>query len=119
VWDVAVVFGFPLLVVAMAFGYAAFTRYLRYKERLAMIERGLVPPERDDDDDDDGDYAGRAKRDATSPITTTLVGVAITLGLLTLGPGPWLIGGLVPTAYGVALIIRDMIAEKKKQEEGE
>src|SRR5690606_7967829 len=114
-WDVAMVFGFPLIVVALAFGYAGFNRYLRYRERMAMIERGIAPPQRDDDDE----APTRALRDKSSPITVTLVGVAITLGLLTLGPGPWLIGGLVPTAYGCALLIRDMIGGKKKQEEGE
>lgn len=112
VWDMAIVFGFPLLIVALAFGYAAYTRYLRHKERMAMIERGIAPSDRSDDDEE----PARTAREQWSPITVTLVGVAITLGLLTLGPGPWLIGGLVPTAYGCAMLIRELRAEKKRDD---
>ncbi len=115
-WDVAVVFGLPLLIVGMSFGYAAYTRYLRHKERMAMIEKGIAPPQRHDDDEED---SGWARKEKASPITITLIGIAITIGLLTLGPGPWIIGGLVPTAYGCALLIREMREEKKKDEGAE
>lgn len=80
-----------------------------------MIERGIAPSERSDDDEE----PARTAREHWSPITVTLVGVAITLGLLTLGPGPWLIGGLVPTAYGCAMLIREMQAEKRKRDADE
>lgn len=113
-WDVAVVFGFPIIIVALALGYAAFHRFLRHRERMAMIEKGMMPA-----DWDEQEAARRTGRDATSPVTITLVGIAVTLGLLTLGIGPWLIGGLVPTAYGCALLIREMRAESKDKHEGE
>lgn len=116
-WDVLIVFGFPFLIAALAFAYAGFNRYLRHRERMAMIERGIVPPDVDPDGDDE---PGRRSDGTTSPVTITLIGVAITLGLLTLGPGPWLIGGLVPTAYGCALLIRELREgrnERKDREE--
>jgi len=110
--DVVAVFGFPFLVAICAIAYAAFRQYLKHKERMAMIEKGLVPP-----DWERGDGAGADSRiGQASPITVTLVGVAITLGLLTLGVGPWLIAGLVPTAIGCAMLIQQMLKESKNKE---
>lgn len=112
--DIAIVFGFPLIIVALGIGYAAFRRYLRHRERMAMIEKGIAPAEWEQDE-----AARRFNRDAASPMTVTLVGVALTLGLLTLGVGPWLLGGLVPTAYGCAMLIREMREDAKKKSEDE
>lgn len=111
--DVVAVFGFPFLIAICGIAYAAFRRYLKHKERMAMIEKGLVPPdmERGEGDDFAGFRTGQA-----SPITVTLVGVAITLGLLTIGVGPWLIGGLVPTAIGCAMLINQILRESKDKE---
>lgn len=106
-----VVFGFPLLVVALAMAYAAYQRHLQHKERMAMIEKGIAPPV-SAREDGWGSYRGGGTR---SGVTTTLVGVAITLGLLTIGKGPWLIGGLVPTAVGCAMIIQQLADDKKRK----
>lgn len=115
-WDIAIVFGFPFMIAALAFAYAGFNRYLRHRERMAMIERGLVPPEVEENHDEGG---RRTRWENTSSITITLVGIAITLGMLTLGSGPWLIAGLVPTAYGCAMLIRDLQARKEEKEKKE
>lgn len=109
-WDVLLVDAFPFLIIVVLFGYAAFSRYLRYRERMALIERGIVPPESEEDEPETRGYKASA-------ITITLIGIAVTIGLLTLGPGPWLIGGLVPTAYGCALLIRDIWAKKREEKE--
>lgn len=112
--DLIVVFGFPLLIVALALAYSAYQRNLKHKERIAMIEKGIVPadweqpaPERE------------YKRGSSSPVGVTLVGIAITLGLLTIGVGPWLIGGLVPTAVGCAMLIQQLIEESRKKRDEE
>ena len=107
--DFAIVMGLPFVLAAMGIAYAAFRSYLKHRERMAMIERGLVPPE--PDSDDDGCAASGPSR--TSPVTLTLVGIAITLGLLTIGIGPWLIGGLVPTAIGCGMLINQMLKESR------
>jgi|GEM_PF-5845849 len=103
------------LVVALALGYAAYTRNLRYLERRAYYEalaRGAVmaPPPRDPWDGPDpaappavGQPAGPRRRLLAGMITAA-VGAALLLGLLTLGVGPWLLGGLVPLFVGLALI---------------
>ena len=113
-WDIALVLGFPFIVAICGIGYAAFRRYLKHKERMAMIERGLVPPEFEIDEE------ARVYRSyQASPVAVTLIGVAITLGLLTLGIGPWLIGGLVPTAVGCAMLINQLRNEAAEKAENE
>lgn len=112
--DLIVVFGFPLLIVALALAYSAYQRNLKHKERMAMIEKGLVPT-----DLEPPEIACEYRRSSLSPVGVTLVGIAITLGLLTIGVGPWLIGGLVPTAVGCAMLIQQMIEESKKKRDGE
>lgn len=115
-FDLAVVavFGFPLVIVALGLLYAAFHRYLQHRERIAMIEKGILP-----DDWEKEKLPRKAAENSTSPVVITLVGVAVTLGLLTIGIGPWLIGGLVPTAYGCALLLKQMRDEKKPRDESE
>lgn len=112
-FDVVAIFGFPFLVAICGIAYGAFRSYLKHKERMAMIEKGIVPPDARDED------GAGDRKDKASPITVTLVGVAITLGLLTLGFGPWLLGGLIPTAIGCAMLIGQMRSESAKDDQGE
>lgn len=85
-------------------------RYLEHRERMSMIERGLVPPTR-------GRQARRGSGLLRGGLITMSVGVAVTVGLYNLGYllpppfsavpdrfGPWLLPGLIPTAVGLALI---------------
>ncbi len=86
-------------------------RYLEHRERMSMIERGLVPPA----------LGGRQVRRGSGllrgGLITMSVGLAVTVGLYNLGYllpapfsavpdrfGPWLLPGLIPTAVGLALI---------------
>jgi len=112
-FDLAVIFGFPFLIAASGIAYAAFRTYLKHKERMAMIEKGLIPP--DWEKEDDGPHINLQGHGG--PVVVTLVGVAITLGLLTIGIGPWLLGGLIPTAIGCALLINQMIKESKESKQ--
>lgn len=98
-------FLFPLMVVALVFLLVVALRYISHRERMAMISRGLVPP---------GEH-----REAETPqaalrggLITTMVGLALVLGLLTLGIGPWLLGGLIPLFYGVAKIIIYLLTDQ-------
>lgn len=109
--DMAIVFGFPFLIVLAWIAHSTFRSYLRHKERMAMIEKGMVPPDVQDDDE-----PHERRTEKSSPITVTLVGVALTLGLLTLGVGPWLLGGLIPTAIGCAMLINQIRKEADKTE---
>lgn len=112
---VLAVFLLPAVIVAMVIGFAAYQRYLKHKEWMAMINQGIIPPEVER-----GSAIERPTRaGASTAIIVTLVGVAITLGLSTLGMGPWLIGGLVPTAIGCALLIGQFFGESKEKKRDE
>lgn len=110
-WEVFTVVGFPFMIAALGIAFAAFRRYLKHKEWMAMIEKGIVPPDWARED-----VASQVFRHTqSSPIVVTLIGVALTLGLLTIGIGPWLIGGLVPTAIGCGMLIHQMIKESEEK----
>lgn len=104
-------FGFPAVIVLAGMAYAAFHRYLKHKEWMAMIQQGLVP------EDLDRKFTREWKASTGSAVTLTLIGIAITIGLLTLGIGPWLIGGLVPTAIGCGLLISQLLNESKAKKD--
>lgn len=95
-------------IFLIVFGFAAFVRYLRYKETLALAERGLVRPE----------PSPRNGKDTLRwGVIITAVGLALCLGLYPLGflnsfgsrfPlyfGPWMLLGLIPTFFGLGLIL--------------
>lgn len=112
--DLLIVFGFPLVIVALSFAYSAYQRHLRHKERMALIEKGIAPAEWSETEEEQPWRSSR-RSSTSSGVGVTLVGIAITLGLLTLGIGPWLIGGLVPTAVGCSMIIQQLMEESRKK----
>lgn len=105
-----------LLVLLAFLSFLSLRRYLEHRERMAMIARGITPPD---------------KRRTTLPqhlfirragvlqagLITAMVGLALTLGLYPIGfyvplslvgpyhIGPWLLAGLIPLAVGCALIL--------------
>ena len=93
------------LVFSVPFAFFAFMRYLRYKETVALAERGLLRPE---------SMSQRGRRVHRWGAILVAIGVALTLGLwpigfmtgeiLPLGLGPWLIPGLLPLTFGIALL---------------
>ena len=86
--------------------FFAFLRYLSYKETLALAEKGLVKPQRSN---------GNGKGTLIWGILITAVGLALTVGMWPLGfigntgfPfgfGPWMIVGLIPMFFGLALVL--------------
>lgn len=100
------------------FGFFAFMRFLSYKETLALAEKGLVKPQRSN---------GNGKGALVWGIIITAIGAALTLGMWPLGAmtntdlpfgfGPWMIVGLIPTFFGLALILIHVLTQEKKREE--
>jgi hypothetical protein len=98
--------------LALFLAFIVFMRYLDHKERMSMIERGLVPSQHT--------LLRRYTRGSAvlrGGLITAAVGVAVTFALYTLGYllpppfsaapgriGPWLLPGLIPMAVGAALI---------------
>jgi hypothetical protein len=102
---------------ALLFGFIALMRFMSFRETLALAEKGLVKPPRAD---------SNGKGALIWGIIITAVGLAVTLGLWPLGVmfdsqqfplgfGPWMVIGLVPTFFGVALILVHVLTYEKKQ----
>ena len=95
-------------IFAIVFGFIAFTRYLRYRETVALAEKGLVRL--------DG-TGGNGKDTLRWGIALAAVGLALSVGIYPVGfwidplgelpPrfGPWMLLGLLPMFFGLALII--------------
>jgi hypothetical protein len=97
-------------IFLLIFGFAAYLRYMRYKETLALAEKGLVRPQKN------GNGASNGKGALRWGIVITALGVAMCIGLYPFGwlaggtsfPlnfGPWMVIGLIPTFFGLALIL--------------
>jgi preprotein translocase subunit SecG len=111
-------FGVLFLII---FGFFAYLRYLRHKETVAMIEKGILqaPP------------PSNGKATLAWGIVITALGIALCAGLYPVGwlvtpnefPlnfGPWMLVGLIPSFFGLALILIYILThsrEKKKEEQ--
>lgn len=100
-----------LVALAIFFGFIILVRYIEHKERMALIARGINP----------NTYRRQRRRGngiLRAGLITTMVGMALTIGLYPVGfwlpkslittPfhfGPWLLPGLIPLGVGLALII--------------
>ena len=109
--------------LSLFLGFILFVRYLDHRERMSMIEHGLVP-----------DEATRTPPRAAllrGGLITTMVGFAVTVGLYTLGYllppplsavpgrlGPWLLPGLIPLAVGLALVASYYLAPPRQRQSG-
>ena len=95
------------LVFAVVLGFISFMRYLRYKETIELAKQGLLSP-RHANRRGSGSNSRSNKR-MRSGVITAAVGLALTLGLSTIGFeennffGPWLLGGLIPLAVGLGM----------------
>jgi hypothetical protein len=100
---VTLFFGVTLLII---FGFFGYLRYLKFKETVLLAEKGLLHPQEN----------GAGKTPLVWGIVITALGMALCLGLYPLGwsfaPGqfplnfgPWMLLGLVPTFFGLALVL--------------
>jgi len=103
------------------FGFILLMRWISYKETMTMIEKGLVRPPK------------KARRNGKGAlvwgILLAAVGVALTIGLWPLGNlvdpgrtypmgfGPWMVIGLLPLFFGLALILIHVLTYKEEKDE--
>lgn len=109
-----------ITLFAIPFAVFAFVRYLRYKETIALAERGLLRPERP-----------RRNRDLLRwGIVIMMLGLGVSCGLwplgflvagndLPLGIGPWLILGILPFFFGLALVIIHWLNKRENGDESD
>jgi hypothetical protein len=98
--------------LTVIFGFLALMRYIRYKETIALAEKGLTPPE-----------SKSTKTLLRWGIVITALGLALTIGLYLVGfdssanyplrLGPWMLGGFVPLFLGLGLILLHYLTEKE------
>jgi hypothetical protein len=77
---------------------------------MAALQRSAAAVEILLDDEPDA----RRKRQLAYGLTTALVGLALTIGLGTLGIGPWLLAGLVPFFVGLSMILSYLVTQPEK-----
>lgn len=104
-----------ILIVAALFGYLAYRRRLKHKEVMAMIEKGLI---------DHSTINSNGKDTLRWGIVITALGLAFCFGLYPLGfilgssfPlnfGPWMLIGLIPVFFGLALILIYLVTRQVK-----
>jgi hypothetical protein len=101
---------FPVLMLAVILGFVAVMRYLKHREHMAMIQQGIAPYKAPE-----GQPARREARQSSlvGGLVTAFIGLAITLGLLPLGFGPWLIGGLIPFFVGLAILLAYFLGDER------
>jgi hypothetical protein len=98
------------------FGFIVVMRFISYRETMQLAEKGLVRPERA--------RGGNGKDTLRWGIAVTAIGLALCLGLypigflvrstFPLGLGPWMLVGLVPTFFGLALVLIYYLTREEK-----
>lgn len=85
-------------------------RWFSYRERMALIKQGLPLEDKRTKEE-------KRKLFLAIGVTVALVGLAFSIGLATLGIGPWLLYGLIPFFVGLAMILASLIMKPSKPQE--
>lgn len=92
----------PFLLLVIILGFITLNRYIAYKERVALAQLGFSL----DDLSQREAASRRANRGVLwGGVITAMSGLALLLGLSTLGIGAWLLGGLLPLFVGLGIIL--------------
>ena len=91
----------PSVLIICALIFVMVMRYISYRERVALVERGVDP-----------DVLYRAQGLGAqgnrgilwAGMITATTGLGLLLGLWTLGPGAWLLVGFVPLCVGLGML---------------
>jgi hypothetical protein len=102
-----------LLVFVIILGVLLLARYLIYREKAAQAKESLAEPVKSKDGKDTLRWG----------IVITALGLALCIGLYPIGAqftdiyplgfGPWMLLGLVPLFFGLALILIYILTEKR------
>lgn len=101
----------PIILTALVVIFLITMRLFSHKERMAMIAQGL-PLE--DTAAQQKNQEERYKVLLSIGLIVGLVGLALTIGLITLGMGPWLLAGLLPLFIGLALVLTSLVLRPEK-----
>lgn len=91
----------PFVLLCALLGFVTLNRYISYKERVALARLGFSP-----DDLKRGSEKKYGSRGVLwGGVITAMSGLALLLGLATLGTGAWLLAGLLPLFVGVGMLV--------------
>lgn len=106
----------PCLLVVMLMLFVVAMRYINYRERIALAEYGMTPP----DESFWERISERSPRGVLwAGVITTMSGLALLLGLLMLGRGWWLLGGLIPLFVGLGLLFMYFTGGQRRDRENQ
>ncbi|HEX9058096.1 MAG TPA: DUF6249 domain-containing protein [Ktedonobacterales bacterium] len=104
--------------LALFLSFILLVRYLDHRERMAMIDRGLISPQ-----EANKEAVRHGSAVLRGGVITAMVGLAVSIGLYTLGYllpapfsavpgrlGPWLLPGLIPLFVGGGLVASHYLA---------
>ncbi len=108
----------------LLFAFILAMRYLNYRETMGLAEKGLVKPSRE---------ATRARNGGNKAVLVwgiimAAIGLALMLGLwplgftsvgrgFPLGFGPWMLFGLLPLFFGLALVLIYVLTQSGKEKQ--
>ncbi|MBC7544350.1 MAG: hypothetical protein H7338_16640 [Candidatus Sericytochromatia bacterium] len=95
----------PVVLFLCLFGTITGIAYLKHRRLMAMIEHGIDPAPF-------GETRKAPPANLEAALTTTGIGLALTIGLAFIGLGPWLLGGLIPLFIGLARLLAILLADK-------
>jgi hypothetical protein len=97
----AIVLLSPCFLVTVLLLFMATIRYISYRERTALAQHGVFLNE-----ESVWDRLGQRSPQGVlwAGVITAMCGLALLLGLSTIGLGPWLLGGLVPLFIGLGMV---------------
>ena len=97
----------PIILTALVEILIIALRWFTHKERMGLIAQGVNPEDKQ-----------RTRKDYKIILAAGLVlalgGLALTIGLITLGIGPFLLWGLLPLFLGLALILVSFVLAPPK-----
>lgn len=116
-----IICGSIILIFGGLLGFFAYLRYIRYRETIELAEKGLLHPRYQR-------YESNGKGALRWGIAITGFGLALCLGLypfawlvapgeFPLNFGPWMLIGLIPTFFGLSLVVIDIVTRDKNSDQ--
>lgn len=110
-----IIFGFSFGIVALVFYTDYRKRLLRHQERLAAIEKGILPS---DLDKPSRDEAPCGMRNPYHGVTTLFVGIGLAVALYVTGGAKLAVWGLFVALIGVGRLLQGYLTRRSLQGQG-
>lgn len=106
-YTASLAFFVPIIISVLTVVLVITLRWFSHKERMALINKGLSP-------ENELKNKQNHKIILAIGLVIGLGGLALTIGLITLGVGPWLLAGLLPLFIGLSFVLVSMVLAPPK-----